>query len=207
MKLAAPVTAPTAPAAVDAVKPATEAAPAKPVMTEKPAEAAPAKPAAEGEMKKETEKDPKEEDPEAVTITPFRSARLPVAKETRTFHLAKLNKPLAFETTRELQRLFVAFASQHVVDAATGGFSKAPGSMTAITYTVVQDLGENRFLAKGNWPALNGDPLLEGKDSFVVLLLDKPRRGRRRRALLRPARRHGRPWASPPSSPRSKARS
>jgi len=174
MKLAAPVTAPTAPTAVDAAKPATEAAPAKPVMTEKPSEAAPAKPAAEGEMKKETEKDPKEEDPEAVTITPFRSARLPVAKETRTFHLAKLNKPLAFETTRELQRLFVAFASQHVVDAATGGFSRAPGSMTAITYTVVQDLGENRFLAKGNWPALNGDPLLEGKDAFVVLLLDKP---------------------------------
>ena len=135
---------------------------------------APAKPAADGEMKKETEKDPKAEDPEAVTITPFRSARLPVAKETRTFHLAKLNKPLAFETTRELQRLFAAFASQHLVDAETGGFSKAPGSMAAITYTIVQDLGENRFLAKGNWPALNGDPLLEGKDSLVVLLLDKP---------------------------------
>jgi len=168
----APATATAAPA--DAAKPAAEAATAKPAMTEKPAEAAPAKPAAEGEMKKEPEKETKEEDPEAVSITPFRAARLPTAKETRTFHLSKLNKPLAFETTRELQRLFAAFASQHLVDAATGGFSKAPGSMTAITYTIVQDLGENRFLAKGNWPALNGDPLLEGKDSLVVLLLDKP---------------------------------
>jgi len=142
----APATATAAPA--DAAKPAAEATTAKPAMTEKPAEAAPAKPAAEGEMKKEPEKETKEEDPEAVTITPFRAARLPTAKETRTFHLAKLNKPLAFETTRELQRLFAAFASQHLVDAATGGFSKAPGSMTAISFTIVQDLGETRFLAQ-----------------------------------------------------------
>jgi hypothetical protein len=147
---------------------------AKPAMTEKAAEGAPTKPAAEAEMKKGDEKEAKADDPEAVTITPFRAAKLPTAKETRTFHLAKLNKPLAFETTRELQRLFSAFASQHLVDGATGEFSKAPGSMTTIAYTIVQDLGENRFLAKGNWPALNGDPLLEGKDSLVILLLDKP---------------------------------
>jgi hypothetical protein len=174
MKKEGPTPAPAGAAPADEAKPATEATPAKPAMAEKPAEAAPAKPAAEGEMKKGEEKETKAEDPEAVTITPFRAARLPSAKETRTFHLAKLNKPLAFETTRELQRLFSAFASQHLVDGATGEFSKAPGSMTTIAYTIVQDLGENRFLAKGNWPALNGDPLLEGKDSLVVLLLDKP---------------------------------
>lgn len=160
--------------AVAEAKPPAEATPAKPAMADKPAEAAPAKPATEAEMKKADEKDPKAEDPDQVTITPFRPAKLPTAKESRTFHLAKLNKPLAFETTRELQRLFSAFASQHILDATSGDFSKAPGAVTAIAYTVVQDLGENRFLAKGNWPALNGDPLLEGKDSLVVLLLDKP---------------------------------
>jgi hypothetical protein len=168
MKKAVEATTATTPAEA---KPAPEA---KPAMTEKAAETAPTKPAVDGEMKKGEEKETKADDPEAVTITPFRAAKLPTAKETRTFHLAKLNKPLAFETTRELQRLFSAFASQHLVDGTTGEFSKAPGSMTTIAYTIVQDLGENRFLAKGNWPALNGDPLLEGKDSLVILLLDKP---------------------------------
>lgn len=159
------------------VKPSS--ADAKPMTTEKPATDAEKKPVSEGEMKKAepkegTEKETKADDPEAVAIAPFRAAKLPTAKETRTFHLAKLNKPLAFETTRELQRLFAAFVSQHVVDATSGAFSKAPGCMAPIQYTVLQDLGEARYLVKATWPALNGDPLLEGKDSQAILLLDKP---------------------------------
>ena len=157
----------------------TEGAEAKPASTEKPAAEVEKKPAAEGEMKKPeakegADKDPKAEDAETVSITPFRAAKLPTAKEIRTFHLAKLNKPLSFETTRELQRLFSVFVSQHVVDAATGTFSKAPGCMAPIQYTVMQDLGEARYLVKATWPALNGDPLLEGKESQAILLLDKP---------------------------------
>jgi hypothetical protein len=153
------------------VKAMTEAAvEAKPAMTEKPATETEKKP----EAKEGADKETKTDDPELVTIAPFRAAKLPTAKETRTFHLAKLNKPLSFETTRELQRLFSVFVSQHVVDAGTGAFSKAPGCMAPIQYSVLQDLGEARYLVKATWPALNGDPLLEGKDSQAILLLDKP---------------------------------
>jgi hypothetical protein len=156
----------------------TEGAEAKPAMTEKAGAVPEKKPAAEAEMKKTeakegADKEPKADDPDAVAIAPFRAAKLPVAKDSRTFHLAKLNKPLSFETTRELQRLFSIFVSQHVVDAA-GAFSKAPGCMAPIQYTVMQDLGEARYLVKATWPALNGDPLLEGKDSQAILLLDQP---------------------------------
>ena len=174
----APVTKPAeaTPAPKEVTK-AGETVEAKPVMSEKAADEKKTVP--EGEMKKAeakdtAEKETKGEDPEQVTITPFRAPRLPTPKETRTFHFAKINKPLAFETTRELQRLFAVFSTQHLLDGATGAFSKAPGCMTPISYTLVQDLGENRYLAKATWPALNGDPLLEGKDSLAIVVLEKP---------------------------------
>jgi hypothetical protein len=162
-----------------AAKTMTEGAETKAAPAEKPSVETEKKPATEGEMKKPeskegADKETKADDAETVAIAPFRAAKLPVAKESRTFHLAKLNKPLSFETTRELQRLFSVFVTQHVVDAGTGAFSKAPGCMAPIQYTVMQDLGEARYLVKATWPALNGDPLLEGKDSQAVLLLDKP---------------------------------
>lgn len=147
---------------------------AKPTMTEEMA--APKKPMpAEGtekkgepEMKKEGEEktEPKEEAPE---ITPFRSAKSVTAETSRTFKLANLNKPLAFETTRELQRLFGVFVTQHITDEKV--FVKAPGPVTAVSYTILQDLGEGRYVAKASWAAV-GDALPAATDAWAILLLD-----------------------------------
>ncbi len=151
-----------------------EKAAAKPKMTAeteapkkmKPAEGAEQKP--DPEMKKDgTENpEPKEEAPE---ITPFRSAQSMTADTTRTFKLANLNKPLALETTRELQRLFGVFVTQHVTDGKA--FVKAPGPVTAITYTILQDLGEGRYVAKASWAAV-GEALPASTDVWAILLLD-----------------------------------
>lgn len=122
----------------------------------------------EAEPKKDDADKPKED--EGPTITPFRPAKVPVAKETRTFKLANLNKPLAFETTRELQRLFGAFTTQYVTDGQA--FAKAPGPVAALSYTVLQDLGEHRYVAKASWPAV-GDVLATGTDVWAILLLDE----------------------------------
>lgn len=142
--------------------------PKMPEETEKPkTEAEAKKPDAEMKKKEETEK-PKEE--EGPTIAPFRPAKLPSAKESRTFKLANLNKPLAFETTRELQRLFGAFTTQYVADGQ--GFARAPGPVASVSYTILQDLGDNRYVAKASWPAV-GDVLASSTDVWAILLLDQ----------------------------------
>ena len=135
---------------------------------------APKKPMAEAEAKK-TEGEAKKEDSEKPkedaepTITPFRPAKALSAKETRTFKFSNLNKPLAFETTRELQRLFGVLTTQYITDGAT--FTKAPGPVTAVSYTILQDLGDHRYVAKASWPAV-GEALPASADVWAILLLD-----------------------------------
>jgi hypothetical protein len=125
-------------------------------------------PKPDAEAKKDEADKPKEE--EAPAITPFRPAKVPVAKESRTFKLANLNKPLAFETTRELQRLFGVFTTQYVADGKA--FAKAPGPVAALSYTILQDLGDHRYVAKASWPAV-GEVLATGTDVWAILLLDE----------------------------------
>lgn len=146
---------------------------AKPKMSEEAD--APKKPKTEGdakkpeaEMKKDDAEKPKED--EGPTIAPFRPAKVPTAKESRTFKLANLNKPLAFETTRELQRLFGAFTTQYVADGK--GFARAPGPVASVSYTILQDLGDHRYVAKASWPAV-GDVLASSTDVWAILLLDE----------------------------------
>ena len=111
----------------------------------------------------------------SVQITPFRPALLPEAKSTRTFQLSKLNRLGSTETTKELQRLFSAFATQNIVDGSASGSSKAVGYLTTVTYSVLQDLGDNRYLAKAAWPAAGpNEALAAGVDTMALLLLDKP---------------------------------
>jgi hypothetical protein len=112
---------------------------------------------------------------DSIVITPFRSVTIPAAKTTKTFQLAKLNKPLAAETTKELQRLFSAYTLQSIVDGSPAGFSKATGYITSINYSLLQDLGDNRFIAKAAWPAAGpNDVLAAGVDAWAILLFDHP---------------------------------
>jgi hypothetical protein len=116
-----------------------------------------------------------EEVDNSVVITPFRSLTLPEAKTSRTFHLSKVNKLGFTETSKELQRLYSAFAAQRVVDGSPAGSTKATGYLTTVNYSLVQDLGDNRFLAKAAWPAAGPNEVLAaGVDTMAVLLLDKP---------------------------------
>jgi hypothetical protein len=116
-----------------------------------------------------------EEVDNSVVITPFRSLTLPEAKTSRTFQLSKVNKLGFTETSKELQRLYSAFAAQRVVDGSPAGSTKATGYLTTVNYSLVQDLGDNRFLAKAAWPAAGPNEVLAaGVDTMAVLLLDKP---------------------------------
>lgn len=117
------------------------------------------------------------EDPEdtSVVISPFRPQTRPEAKETRVFSMARLNRPLAYETTRELQRLFTAFIQQHVQDAAGQELVPAPGPVTTLEYVVQQDLGDGRLLVKADWVA-SGDGLLPAAtEAYAVLMPEKPK--------------------------------
>ncbi|MEK0438105.1 MAG: hypothetical protein RLZZ233_1076 [Verrucomicrobiota bacterium] len=111
----------------------------------------------------------------SVQISPFRPSLLPEAKTTRTFQLSKMNRLGSTETTKELQRLYSAFATQSIVDGSPAGSSKAMGYVTTITYSVLQDLGDNRYLAKAAWPAAGpNEALAAGVDTMALLLLEKP---------------------------------
>lgn len=111
----------------------------------------------------------------SVVITPFRLLTLPEPKVSRTFQLSKLNRIGSFETTKELQRLYTAFAGQRIVDGSPAGSSKATGYLTTVNYALLQDLGDQRFLAKAAWPAAGpNDALAAGVDTMAVLLLDRP---------------------------------
>lgn len=123
---------------------------------------------AEAEMKKDDPEKAKEE--EVPTISPFRPAKTLAGLDKRTFKISNLNRPLAFETNRELQRLFVVLTTQYVTDGKT--FAKAPGPVTAISYTILQDLGEQRYVAKASWPTV-GEVLPAGTDAWAILLLDE----------------------------------
>lgn len=116
-----------------------------------------------------------EEVDNSVVITPFRSLTPPEAKTSRTFQLSKVNKLGFTETTKELQRLFSAFATQRIIDGSPAGSSKATGYLATVNYSLVQDLGDNRFLAKAAWPATGPNEVLAaGADTMAVILLDKP---------------------------------
>ena len=116
-----------------------------------------------------------EEEEVGVIITPFRSLTLPEAKTSRTFQLSKVNKLGFTETSKELQRLYSAFATQRIIDGSPSGSSKATGYLTTVNYLLVQDLGENRFLAKAAWPAAGPNEVLAaGAETMAILLLDKP---------------------------------
>jgi hypothetical protein len=111
----------------------------------------------------------------SVQVSPFRPTLLPEAKSTRTFQLSKLNRLGSTETTKELQRLYSAFATQNIVDGSPAGSSKAVGYLTTVTYSVLQDLGDNRYLAKTAWPAAGpNEALAAGVDTMALLLLEKP---------------------------------
>lgn len=111
----------------------------------------------------------------SVQISPFRPTLLPEAKSTRTFQLSKLNRLGSTETTKELQRLYSAFASQSIVDGSPAGSSKAVGYLTTVTYSILQDLGDNRYLAKAAWPAAGpNEALAAGTETMALLLLEKP---------------------------------
>ncbi len=162
----------------EGMKPKTEMAEGdKPATKPKMADEAeaPKKPMAETEAKK-GEPEMKKDDPEkakeeeAPTISPFRPAKTLAAVEKRTFRIANLNKPLAFETTRELQRLFTVLTSQYVTDGKT--FVKAPGPVTAVSYTILQDLGEQRYVTKASWPSV-GEALAGSTDAWAILVLDE----------------------------------
>jgi len=115
------------------------------------------------------------EDDNSVVITPFRSLTPPEAKTSRTFQLSRVNKLGFTETSRELQRLYSAFATQRIIDGSPSGSSKATGYLATVNYSLVQDLGDNRFLAKAAWPATGPNEILAaGADTMAVLLLDKP---------------------------------
>ena len=116
-----------------------------------------------------------EEADDSVVISSFRAAPSPTAKSSRTFQLSKMNKVGFAETTKELQRLFSLFASQRIVDGSPGGSSKATGQVTTVNYSLLQDLGDNRFLAKAAWPASDSnETLAAGADTMAILLLEKP---------------------------------
>ena len=116
-----------------------------------------------------------EEVDNSVVITPFRSLTPPEAKTSRTFQLSKVNKLGFTETSKELQRLYSAFATQRIIDGSPSGSSKATGYLATVNYALVQDLGDNRFLAKAAWPAAGpNDILAAGADTMAVLLLEKP---------------------------------
>lgn len=111
----------------------------------------------------------------SVQISPFRPTLLPEAKSTRTFQLSKLNRLGSTETTKELQRLYSAFATQSIVDGSPAGSSKAVGYLTTVNYSILQDLGDNRYLAKAAWPAAGpNEALAAGVDTMALLLLEKP---------------------------------
>lgn len=111
----------------------------------------------------------------SVQVSPFRPALLPEAKSTRTFQLSKLNRLGSTETTKELQRLYSAFAAQSIVDGSPAGSSKAVGYVTTVSYSILQDLGDNRYLAKAVWPAAGpNEALAAGVDTMALLLLEKP---------------------------------
>lgn len=111
----------------------------------------------------------------SVVITPFRPLTPPEAKTSRTFQLSKVNKLGFTETTKELQRLYSAFATQRIIDGSPAGSSKATGYLATVNYSLVQDLGDNRFLAKAAWPAAGpNEALAAGADTMAVLLLGKP---------------------------------
>jgi hypothetical protein len=116
-----------------------------------------------------------EEVDNSVVITPFRPLTPPEAKTSRTFQLSKVNKLGFTETTKELQRLYSAFATQRIIDGSPAGSSKATGYIATVNYSLVQDLGDNRFLAKAAWPPAGpNEALAAGVDAMAVLLLDKP---------------------------------
>jgi len=111
----------------------------------------------------------------SVEVSPFRPSILPEAKSTRTFQLSKMNRLGSTETTKELQRLYSAFATQSILDGSPAGSSKAVGYLTSVTYSVLQDLGDNRYLAKAAWPAAGpNEALAAGVDTMALLLLEKP---------------------------------
>jgi hypothetical protein len=111
----------------------------------------------------------------SVQVSPFRPSLLPEAKTTRTFQLSKMNRLGSIETTKELQRLYSAFATQSIVDGSPAGSSKAMGYVTTVTYSILQDLGDNRYLAKAAWPAAGpNEALAAGVDTMAMLLLEKP---------------------------------
>ena len=116
-----------------------------------------------------------EEVDNTVVITPFSSLTPPEAKTSRTFQLSKVNKLGFTETSKELQRLYSAFATQRIIDGSPAGSSKATGYLATVNYALVQDLGDNRFLAKAAWPASGPNEVLAaGADTMAVLLLEKP---------------------------------
>ena len=124
---------------------------------------------------KGTAKALEEEVDNTVVITPFRSLTPPEAKTSRTFQLSKVNKLGFTETSKDLQRLYSAFATQRIIDGSPSGSSKATGYLATVNYALVQDLGDNRFLAKAAWPAAGpNDVLAAGADTMAVLLLEKP---------------------------------
>jgi len=131
-------------------------------------------------MKKTAEAKPddtatKEKEDNTVTITPFRAPKLPTAKDTRTFQISKLNKPLAYETSVELRKLFGTFITQNLWDNDAHQFTKTPGCIALINYTVLQDLGDNRYVVKGSWAGVGSNEVLPaGNDSWAILLLDHP---------------------------------
>ncbi|PHX58251.1 MAG: hypothetical protein CK553_00345 [Opitutia bacterium] len=136
---------------------------------------APADSAATAPATKGASKVVEEEVDNSVVITPFRSLTPPEAKTSRTFQLSRVNKLGFTETTKELQRLYSAFATQRIVDGSPSGSSKATGYLATVNYSLLQDLGDNRFLAKAAWPAAGpNEALAAGADTMAVLLLDKP---------------------------------
>lgn len=137
--------------------------------------AAPAETAATAPATKGAAKAAEEEVDNSVVITPFRSLVQPEAKTSRTFQLSRVNKLGFTETSKELQRLYSAFATQRIIDGSPAGSSKATGYLATVNYALVQDLGDNRFLAKAAWPASGPNEVLAaGADTMAILLLEKP---------------------------------
>lgn len=118
---------------------------------------------------------PEDPDDTSVVVSPFRPQKRPEAKETRVFSMAKLNRPLAYETTRELQRLYSAYVQQHVSETGGEGHVPAPGPITTLEYVVQQDLGQGRLLVKANWIASADGLLPAGSDAYALLMPEKPR--------------------------------
>ena len=148
---------------------------------------APADSAATAPATKGASKAVEEEVDDSVVITPFRSLTPPEAKTSRTFQLSKVNKLGFTETTKELQRLYSAFATQRIIDGPNEALAAGADTMAVLLLDKPAKVGDTgkitgmhvgtvalRFTA--NYAPLTGKRFTLRREAFVecATLEDSP---------------------------------